>query len=63
MLSVLYSQYHACWCPGDFRSQASADMVFDPQSWNIPSLASEELTVQPIPDRVKDTVSYFFFTF
>ena len=31
MLSVLHSQYHACWCSRDFRSH------------NIPSLASEEL--------------------
>ena len=43
-------------------AKASADMVFDPQSW-IPSLASEELMVQPMPDCVKDTVSYFFYTF
>ena len=40
MLSVLHSQYHACWCSGDFRIQD----VNRPLSRNIPSPASEELS-------------------
>ena len=39
MLSVLHSQYHAC----DIRSQSISRHGIDPQSWNIPSPASEEL--------------------
>ena len=56
MLSVLPSQYHACWCSGDFRSQGinRHGTCIDPKSWNIPSSASEELifimkyTVRPL---------------
>ena len=44
VLSVLHSQYHACWCSGDFRRQGFSRYGIDPQSWNILSLASEELT-------------------
>ena len=43
MLSVLNSEYHACWCTGDFRSQGIIRHGIDPQSRNIPSLESEEL--------------------
>ena len=43
MLSVLHSQYHACWCSGDFRSQGINRHGIDPQSRDIPSPASEEL--------------------
>ena len=41
MLSVLHSQYHACWCPGDFRSQGISRHGTDTQSQNILSSASE----------------------
>ena len=44
MLSVVHSQYHGCWCPGDFRSQGISRHGIDPLSRNIPSPASEELT-------------------
>ena len=44
MLSVLHSQYHACWCSGDFRSQGISRHGFDPQHQNIPFPASQELT-------------------
>ena len=43
MLSVINSQYHACWCPGDFRSQGISRPDIDPQSRNIQPPASEEL--------------------
>ena len=43
MLSVLHSQYHACWCSGDFRSQRLNRRGIDPQSRNILSPASEDL--------------------
>ena len=46
MLSVLHSQYHACWCTGDFRSQCISRHGIDPQSENIPSPASEEFIFQ-----------------
>ena len=38
-----YCQYHACWCPGDLRSQGISRHDTDPQSQNILSPASEEL--------------------
>ena len=41
LLSVAHSQYHACWCSGDFRSMSKHGI--DKHSWNIPFLASEEL--------------------
>ena len=44
MLSVLHSQYHACWCSGDFRSQGISRHDIEPQSQNILSPASKELT-------------------
>ena len=43
VLPILYCQYHACWCTGDFRSQCISRHGIDLQSRNIPSLASEEL--------------------
>ena len=43
MLSVLHSQYHVCWCSGNFRSQCISRNGIEPQSHNIPSLVSEEL--------------------
>ena len=43
MLSVLHSQYHACWYSGDFRSQSISRHDIDPQSRNVSSPASEEL--------------------
>ena len=45
MLSVLHSQYHACWCTGDCRSQCINRHGIDHQSRIIPSPASEELTL------------------
>ena len=44
MLPMLYCQYHACWCPGDLWSQGNSKHGIDQISWNISSLASEELT-------------------
>ena len=46
MLPILYSQYHACWCPGDSRSQGISGHGIDHIRRNIPSLATEELTGQ-----------------
>ena len=43
MLSVLLSQYHTCWCTGNFRSQCISRHSIGLQSRNIPSVASEEL--------------------
>ena len=43
MLSVLHSQYHACWCSGDFRSQGISRNGIDPQNLNVMSPALEEL--------------------
>ena len=43
MVSVLHSQYHAWWCPVDFRGQGINRHGIDLQSQNIPSPASEEL--------------------
>ena len=49
LLPILYWQYHACWCGGDFRSQSISKHGIDPQSQNIPSPASEELIIyQPL---------------
>ena len=42
--TTMYSQYHACWCAGDFRSQCISRHGIGPISRNISSLASEELT-------------------
>ena len=42
-MSVLHSQYHACWCSGNFRSQSISRHGIDTQSRNIPSSASKEL--------------------
>ena len=44
MLSILYCQYHACWCLGDLRSQGISRHGINQIIWNIPSLVSEELT-------------------
>ena len=46
MLSVLHSQYHACWCSGDLRSQGISRHGIDSQSWNIQFPASEELKLK-----------------
>ena len=43
MLSVVHNQCHVCWCSGDFRSQSINRNGTDPQSYNIPSPAWEEL--------------------
>ena len=32
ILSVLHSQYHACWCSGDFRIQGTAGVVLTPKA-------------------------------
>ena len=45
MLPILYWQYHACWCSGDFRSKSISRHGIEPQSRNIPSPASEELII------------------
>ena len=43
MVSVLNSQYHACWCTGDFKSQWIGRHGIDLQIRDIPSPVSEEL--------------------
>ena len=43
MLSVLNSQYHTCWCTGDFRSQCIIRHGIDSKTRIILSPASEEL--------------------
>ena len=43
MSPILYCQYHVCWCLGDLRSQCISSHGIDSPSWNIPSLASDEL--------------------
>ena len=43
MLSFLHSQYHACWCTGNFRSQCISRHGVDLQNWNIPSPTSEDV--------------------
>ena len=42
MLPILYSQYHACWCSGDFRSQGIGRHGIDPIAQNILPPASED---------------------
>ena len=42
MLSILHSQYQACWCTGDFSSQCISRHGIHPQSRNIPSPVLEE---------------------
>ena len=49
MLSVLHTQYHVCWCSGDFRSQSISSHGIDPQSQNILSPACGPLK-RPICD-------------
>ena len=44
MLPILYCQYHSCWCPGYLRNQGISRHGIDQISWNIPSLASEDLS-------------------
>ena len=48
VLSVLHSQYLACWCSGYFRSQSISRHRIDAQSRNIQSPASEELSTKVI---------------
>ena len=48
LLSALHSQYHACWCPGDFMNQGINRHNTDPQSQNIPSPPLEELREREI---------------
>ena len=52
MLLILHWQYHVYWCPGDLRSQGISRHGIDPQSWNIPSPASEVL-ITPIENVFK----------
>ena len=59
VLPLLYCQCHACWCTGDFRSQAISRHGIDFQSRNIPSLAWEELTHWPLDDFNKFETSNF----
>ena len=48
ILFVLHSQYHACWCSGDFVSQGISRYGIDPKSWIILSPASEDLELEMI---------------
>ena len=43
MLPILHCHYHACWWPGDLRSQGISRHCIDQINQNILSLASEEL--------------------
>ena len=43
ILPVLLSQYHVCWCSGDFRSRSIIRHGIDPPKWNILSPSSEQL--------------------
>ena len=45
-MSINHCQYHACWCPGDFRSQGISRYGIDPQIWSIPSPGSEDKLTQ-----------------
>ena len=45
MLSVLHSQYHACWCTVDSKSKWINKNGIDSEARNIPSPASEVLTL------------------
>ena len=45
ILPILYCQYHACWYPGDLRSQGISRHGIDQISQNIASLAPEELSI------------------
>ena len=53
-LPILRCQYHACWCPGDLRSQGISRHCIDQISCNSLSLPSEEL----IPDLIGSHRSY-----
>ena len=44
MLFVLHSQYHVCWCFGNFRSPGISMNGIDPQSHNILSPALYKFT-------------------
>ena len=62
MLHILYCQYHACWYPGNLRSQGISRHGIDQISRKY-SLASEELTVNPLnkmADILKTTFSNAF---
>ena len=50
ILPILYCQYYACWCPGDFRSQGISRYGIDQISRNLPSPAQEELISNKIVD-------------
>ena len=43
MLFILYCQYHACWCPGELRSQGIIRHGINQISCNISPLVPEEL--------------------
>ena len=58
MLPILYCQYHACWCPGDLRSQGISRHDINPQSRNILSLATEEFIL--LPGNLNKIVNKFF---
>ena len=55
-LPILFCQYHVCWRPDDLRSQCINKHGVDPQSRNIPSPASYELTLTTafVNDLVQD---------
>ena len=44
-------------CPGDFRSQGISRHGIDPQSLNIPSPASKELTPEPMITKVYEAIT------
>ena len=54
MLPILFWQYHACWCPGNFRSQGISRHGIDHISRNIPSPAQEELSQHIMSKYKKD---------
>ena len=54
-IAILCCQYHACWCPGDLRSQGISRYGIDQISCNILSVVSEEL-IKNLEFQIKKSV-------
>ena len=57
MLSILYCQYHSCWCPGDLRSQGISRHGIDEIIQNILSLAPEEFIIKSSSEWLTDSTT------